>query len=301
MSTSLYKLQAANTRRTFFLFTVFSLVVIGLGYVFAELYGNVAILYGFVATSVIMQIVAYWRSDKVVIRMNGAKRVSREEYPDLWNTVENLAITDGLPMPAVYVIHDRVPNALATGRSPKHAAVAVTTGLLSIMNKVELEGVIAHELSHIKNRDTLVQTVAVVLAGFLSIAAHYALRFSFITGGNRNREQGGVFIIFGLLLMILAPLAASLLQLAISRKREYLADASGALLTRYPEGLASALEKLKAHSGEMRLANDATAHLFIANPFGAKARQGFHALFMTHPPLDERISILRQSETVAEK
>lgn len=226
--------------------------------------------------------------------MTGAKEASRETNRELWNIVENLSITAGLPMPKLYIINDSVPNAFATGRDKKHAVVAVTTGLIQVLDKNEMEGVIAHELSHIGNRDMLVSTIVVVLVGFITLLADMFLRAQMF-GGNRERSGDGkvqgVLMIVGLVLMILSPIIATLIQLSISRKREYLADASGALLTRYPEGLASALEKISAHSGKMKKANHATAHLFISNPFGDKIR----GLFSTHPPVEKRVAALRQS------
>jgi heat shock protein HtpX len=200
-----------------------------------------------------------------------------------------------MPMPKLYVIQDAAPNAFATGRDEKHAVVAATTGLLERLNKTELEGVIAHELSHIKNRDMLVMTVAVVLAGFVAIIADIFLRMSMFGGDRDNNKGGALFVVFAIIGFILAPIAAQLIQLAISRRREYLADASGALLTRYPEGLASALGKIASYAAPMRKANHATAHLFIANPFGASAKKAVNGLFSTHPPVEERIKRLTGS------
>ncbi len=230
--------------------------------------------------------------------MTGAKPITRETYPDLWNIVENLSITAGLPMPKVYVVNDPAPNAFATGRNPENSAVAATTGILEILDRTELEGVMAHELSHIGNRDMLVSTVAVVLAGFIAILSDIFMRSLMFGGGNRDNGRAGVvFLVIGIVGIILAPIAAQLIQMAISRKREYLADASGALLTRYPEGLASALEKIHAYSRPMVKANTATAHLFIADPFGHSKKsltQKLSAMFQTHPPADERIRRLRE-------
>jgi heat shock protein HtpX len=229
--------------------------------------------------------------------MAGAHPASREQYFDFYTTVENLAITAGLPMPKIYVIDDPSPNAFATGRDKNHAVVAVTTGLLTIMNKTELEGVIAHEMSHIGNKDMLVSTVAVVLVGFIAIISDMMVRMSFF-GGRRNndREGNGLFMIIGIVLAILAPIAATLIQLAISRKREYLADASGALLTRYPEGLASALEKINKYGTPMIKQSTAIAHLYIANPTGSgQFAKKVGNLFSTHPPIEERIKRLRES------
>ncbi|MEK7552565.1 MAG: M48 family metallopeptidase, partial [Patescibacteria group bacterium] len=215
-----------------------------------------------------------------------------QEFPDFYNTVENLSITAGLPMPKIYVINDPAPNAFATGRNPEHAAVAATTGLLQILNQSELEGVMAHELSHVGNRDMLVSTVAVVLVGFISILSDIFLRSRLIghRGGDRNDRAGSILLVVSLVLAILAPLGAMLIQLAISRRREFLADASGALLTRYPEGLANALSKISADPRPLQRASTATAHLYIANPFGG--RGGLSKLFMTHPPVVARVAAL---------
>lgn len=274
--------------------TVFLVVVIGIGFVFAQAYQNSSILYIAVIFSLFMNVLSYWFSDKIILKMYKAQEVTNDSHPDLYNIVENLSITAGLPMPKVYVIPDPAPNAFATGRNKDHAAVAVTSGMLQLLNRTELEGVIAHELAHIGNKDILLQTVVVVLVGFVSILADMFLR-SAMWGGMSNRDDnnkggGGIFVIIGLVLAIVAPIAVTLIQLAISRKREYLADATGALLTRYPEGLASALEKLSTYGGKLQRANKATAHLFISNPLGGKK---VATLFATHPPLEDRIRILR--------
>lgn len=294
---TLYTQQSKNVEKTWLLMSVFLIIVIGIGFVFARIYDNAVILYFFVAFSVIMNIVGYWYSDSIALSIAGAKPATREEYFDLYTTVENLSITAGLPMPKLYIINDPSPNAFATGRDKNHAVVAATTGLLAIMNKTELEGVIAHELSHIGNRDMLVSTVAVVLVGFIAIASDALLRMSFFGGSHRDDErEGSGLLIISILLAILAPILASLIQLAISRKREYLADASGALLTRYPEGLASALEKIAAYGRPMQRQSTAIAHLYIANPFGSgKFGKKIGTLFSTHPPVEDRIRILRGS------
>jgi heat shock protein HtpX len=292
---TLYTHKDSNVAKTWLLMTVFFAVVIGLGWFFSYYYGNPNILIGFAAFSIIMNIGAYWFSDSVVISLSGAKATTKAEFPDLYNIVENLSITAGLPAPKIYVITDPSPNAFATGRDAKHAALAVTTGLLSIMNRVELEGVIAHELSHVGNRDMLVSTVAVVLAGFVSIIADVFLRSQlFGFRGRDDREGGGnILMIVGIVFAILAPIASTLIQLAISRKREYLADASGALLTRYPEGLASALKKIGEYGTPMRRQSTAIAHLYIANPQGSgKFAKAVGTLFSTHPPIASRISAL---------
>ncbi len=275
---------------------IFLVLVIALGWVISYVFGEPLILWVAVAFSIVMNVFSYWYSDKLVVKLTGAVPAPDEQYPDLHNVVENLVITAGLPKPKIYIINDSAPNALATGRDPNHAAVAVTTGLLAILNRTELEGVIAHELSHIGNRDILISTVAVVLAGFVSILADIFLRSRWYGGGHGDRRNnaGAVLVIAGLVLAILAPIFATLIQFAISRRREFLADASGALLTRYPEGLASALEKIAAVGQPMRRASQATAHLFIANPFAGRGFSLTH-LFMTHPPVEARVRALRQS------
>lgn len=289
---TLYTQQSKNVERTWILMTTFFVLIIAIGYVFSYVYNAPGILYGAVVFSIVMNIVSYWNSDKIALSLSKAIPADSKEYLELHRIVENLAITAGLPKPRVYIINDPAPNAFATGRNKEHAAVAVTTGLLAILEKNELEGVLAHELSHIGNKDILVSTVAVVLAGFISILSHIFLRGQMFGGRRDDREGGGVLMIIGVILAIFAPIVATLVQLAISRKREYLADASGALLTRYPDGLANALQKIGAYAQPMKTANNATAHLFIANPFG-KIGKGVSKLLATHPPIEDRISILR--------
>lgn len=293
---TLYTHQSENIGKTWVLMGSFLTLVIAIGYAASWYLGSSAILYGAVFFALIMNVGSYWFSDSLVLSMTHAHPVTRAEYPDLWNVVENLSITAGLPMPKVYVVDDYAPNAFATGRDPEHAVVAATTGLLQILDRTELEGVIAHELSHIGNRDMLVMTVAVVLAGFVAILADFLSRAMMFGGGDDDRQKNPLFLILGIAGIILLPIAAQLMQLAISRKREFLADASGALLTRYPEGLASALEKISGYSGQMQHVNHATAHLFIADPFGGEKRsigEKISGLFRTHPPVEDRISVLR--------
>ena len=295
---TLYTQQSKNVQKTWFLMTGFLVVVIFLGWFASIYFGNPVIIWFFVGFSILMNFFSYWYSDKVVLKMSGAHLVSRESHRELWNVLENLCITSGMLMPKLYIISDPAPNAFATGRDEKHAAVAVTTGLLGVLDRTELEGVLAHELSHIKNRDILVMTIVVVLVGFVTLLSDFLLRWSFFGGRRRDDSGGGqmqlIMVLVGLVLAILAPIIAMLIQLAISRKREFLADASAALLTRYPEGLANALRKISGYSGELKRANRATAHLYIANPFrGKKHTAGFVAkLFMTHPPVEERIGAL---------
>ena len=291
---TIYTNQSSNIRKTWILMSVFFVVVIALGWFASYYFQNPSVLYFFVAFSILMNIASYWYSDKMVIKMTGAKPAKREENFDFYTTVENLSITAGLPMPKIYIINDPAPNAFATGRDKKHAVVAVTTGLLQTLDKTELEGVIAHELSHIGNRDMLLSTTVVILVGFVSILSNIFLRSHFLGGGRgRDNRLGAILMVAGIVMAILAPIIATFIRLSISRKREFLADASGALLTRYPEGLAKALEKIGKYSQPMARASDATAHLFISNPFGAKSMRGLHRLFLTHPPVEERIKILR--------
>ena len=297
---TLYTQRSSNVRKTWLLFTVFLIVVIGIGWAFSRIYANPSILYFAVVFSVLMNVIAYWYSDKIVLKMCRAVPVEHKNAPELYNIVENLSITAGLPMPKIYLIREKQPNAFATGRNPKHAVVAVTEGLLEKLDRSELEGVLAHELSHVGNRDMLLSTVIVVLVGFISIISDMFLRSAFWGGlGRRDDREGGqagaILMIVGIALSILAPIAAMLIQLAISRKREFLADASGALLTRYPEGLASALEKISSDSTPMRIANNTTAHLWLDDPFkGQKKTSWLRKLFMTHPPVEERIKCLRE-------
>ncbi|MBM3272233.1 zinc metalloprotease HtpX [Candidatus Kaiserbacteria bacterium] len=292
-TTSLYTLRSRNVLRTWVLMGSFLIGVIAIGFLASQYFGDSSILYVAVGFSLITNVFAYWFSDKVALASAGATPADEAEYRELHRIIENLAITAGLPKPRVYIIHDPAPNAFATGRDPKHAAVAVTTGLLGMMDRSELEGVLAHELSHVGNRDILVMTVAVVLVGFISVIADMFMRMSMFGGGD-NRDRGPIVIIAAVFAMILAPIAAQLIQLAISRRREFLADASGALLTRYPEGLASALVKIGSYAAPMERASSATAHLFISNPFGAHRAGKFEAgLFATHPPLENRIAALR--------
>jgi len=280
---------------------VFLGVVIGIGWTFSQVYNSPQILYIAVIFSIFMNVLSYWFSDKIVLKLHHAEPVDLKKQPELYRVLENLSITAGLPMPKFYLIRDPSPNAFATGRDPKHAVVAVTSGLLERLDRTELEGVLAHELSHIGNRDMLVSTVAVVLVGFVSIVSDMFMRSMWFGGfGNRDRDHGRVgffLIVVGFLFSILAPLIASLIHLAISRRREFLADTSGALLTRYPDGLASALRKIASYSRPLASATNATAHLFFENPFGAD-RGGTQKtpfllkLFSTHPPIEERIKAL---------
>ena len=293
---TLYTHQGENVRKTWFLMGTFLVLVIAVGYGVSWYMGSSAFLYGAIIFALLMNIGSYWFSDKLVLRMTGAREATHQEFPDLWNVVENLSITAGLPMPRVYVVDDPAPNAFATGRDPEHAVVAATTGLLAMLERTELEGVMAHELSHIGNRDMLVMTVAVVLAGFLAMLADFLARAVMFGAGGDDRQKNPIAVVFMIVSIVLVPIAAQLIQLAISRKREFLADASGALLTRYPEGLASALEKISGYPYPMQRRSNATAHLFIADPNGAGEKsigQKITGLFQTHPHAEDRIRILR--------
>lgn len=245
-----------------------------------------------------MSLGSYYYSDKMVLAMSGAQQIKEKDNKELFHIVENLAIGDGLPMPKIYVIQDSAPNAFATGRDPKHSVVCVTTGLIQKLNKVELEGVIAHELSHVKNFDIRLMAIVSILVGFIALLADFFTRSLWFGGARERDDDRGntqqLFLLIGIILAILSPIIATLIQLAVSRKRELLADASGALLTRYPEGLASALEKISKDKEPLEAANNATAHLYIVNPFkGKEIKSWFAGLFNTHPPVEERIKILR--------
>ncbi len=293
--TTVYNEKNKNIRLTWVYLTGFLVFVIGVGWLFAQAYGNSLILYGAIAFSIIMNIASYWWSDKIVLKMNKAQEIKPEQDPqarEIYRLVENLAITAGLPMPKVYLMYDSALNAFATGRDPEHAVVVLTTGIVERLEKRELEGVIAHELSHIGNRDILLGTVVVVLVGFISILADM-FRHSMFFGGGDNDNRNGASVMIGLALSLLAPFSAMLIQLAISRKREFLADSSGALLTRYPEGLASALEKISADPQSLKTASSATAHMFISNPFKGKK---FMKLLDTHPSAEIRIKTLRNMD-----
>lgn len=281
---------------------LFTLIIIGVSFLFTTALGYrgpsaLGFTGIFLILAGIMNLGSYFWSDKIVMVMSGAKKIQEKDNKVLFHTVENLCIGAGILVPKIYIVDDPAPNAFATGRDPKHAAIAVTTGLLEKLDKVELEGVIAHELSHVRNYDTRLMTVVVILVGLVALLADFFLRAQFFGGrGNEDRGKGGaIFLVLAIIAAILAPIAAQLIQLAVSRRREFLADASGALLTRYPEGLASALEKISADRNVLKSASTATAHLYIESPFkGKQAASWLTKLFMTHPPVGERIKALRE-------
>ncbi|MFH1583231.1 MAG: M48 family metallopeptidase [Candidatus Falkowbacteria bacterium] len=303
MST-LYTHIDSNKRKTWLLISCFFVAIILIGYVFSYALDDSAILYFAVIFSVIMSFISYWWSDKIVLAMSSAKKIDHDSNRELYHIVENLCITAGLALPKIYIIDDTAPNAFATGRDPEHAVIAVTAGLLQKLDKTELEGVIAHELSHIGNRDILLATLVTVMVGVVVLLADWFRRWTFWGGGRRrNNREGGqlglIMMIAAIILSILAPIFAYLMQFAISRKREFLADADGAMLTRYPDGLARALEKISADHEPLEVANRATAHLYIASPFKEDETHKigfFTKLFMTHPPIEERIAALRGME-----
>ncbi len=295
---TLYTHAESNVRKTWLLMVCFLIFIIALGWLFSYLLNDSIFLLIAVILAVSQSFLSYWYSDKIVLAMTRAKPVEKRDNPELYRIVENLCITAGLPLPKIYIIQEPQPNAFATGRDKNHAVVAVTRGLLEKLERAELEGVISHELSHIGNKDMLLQTAVVILVGVVAMLSNFFLRVSFWGGGRRrsSRDSSGAILAFlGILAAVLAPLAATLIQLAISRKREFLADAAGALLTRYPEGLARALEKISIDPNPLRTANNSCAHLFVASPFrGEQAASWFTKLFMTHPPVQERIKALRQ-------
>ncbi len=292
---NIYSAISSNKNKTWLIMFLFVVFITTLVYVFSKAMGFSLGLAGIaLVIAGITSIGSYYYSDKLVLATTGAKEIKKADYPKYYRTVENMCIAAGLSMPKVYIVNDPSPNAFATGRDPKHAVVCATTGLLEMMDDAELEGVIAHELSHVKNYDIRLMGVVVVLVGFIAIISDLFIRATFYS--NREDNKGSaIFLVLAIVFAIASPIAATLIQLAVSRKREYLADASGALLTRYPEGLASALEKLAHDKTPPRVASNATAHLYIENPFdNKKVKNFFTGLFNTHPPLEERIKILRQ-------
>ncbi|MFA5813599.1 MAG: M48 family metallopeptidase [Patescibacteria group bacterium] len=290
----MYSQIDSNKRKTIILIAIFLIFIIALGW-FLGVYLDYG--YGLFLFAVIFSIgtslVSYYTGDKIALMTTGAKQIKKEENPYVYRMVENLCITAGMPVPKVHLINSPALNAFATGRDPEHASIALTTGIIEALENEELEGVIAHELSHIKNYDIRLMTIVVVLVGLIALISDFFFRARFFGGGRRSESKGnagGIIMIIGIVLLILSPIIAELIKLAVSRKREFLADASGALLTRYPEGLARALKKISASPATLPHASAATAHLFISNPFKKKSISG---LFSTHPPMEERVRALR--------
>ncbi|MBI2028573.1 MAG: M48 family metallopeptidase [Candidatus Levybacteria bacterium] len=295
---TIYSQISSNKTKTWLIVVLFVAFITTIIFVYGKATGY-GLSYAGIALVIsgIISFGSYYYSDKMILGMSKAKQISKNDNPLLFRTVENLCIAEGLPMPRVYIIEDSAPNAFATGRDPKHAVVCVTTGILEKLSKTELEGVIAHELSHVRNYDIRLMSIVVILVGLVALLADFFMRSLWYGGrrdrGGRNSAQG-IFLIIGIILAILSPLIATLIRLAVSRKREFLADASGVLITRYPEGLASALEKIGKDKEPLEVANNATAHLYISNPFKDKiSGNWFASLFNTHPPIEERIKILR--------
>ena len=290
----MYSAVSANKRNTVIIMAVFVGLVGAVGWAISYVYGDGSIAYWTIAVAAVYALVQYFAAGKLATMMTGAKEIEKRDNPRLYRIVENLTITTGMPMPKVYIIEDPAPNAFATGRDPKHAIVAATTGILEVMNDRELEAVMAHEISHVRNYDIRVSMIAFGLVSAIGILSDIAFRMFFFGGDNRENNPNPVALVVGIVLIILAPIIATLIQLAISRQREYLADASGALTTRDPEGLASALEKLEQYGRPRQRQNSSTAHLFLNNPL----KQGaLNRLFSTHPPLEERIKRLRENAT----
>lgn len=293
-----YDRITSNKNKSIAFLGLFLVMVIALGWLFAQVYNSPIILYIAVIISVVQVLISYYSGDKVALAISGAKEIKKRENLRLWRIVENLSIASGLPMPRVYIISDPAPNAFATGRDPDHSSIAVTSGLLEKLNDKELQGVIAHEMSHVGNYDIRLMMIVVVLVGVIALLSNIFIRFRIFGIGGRDKNSGGgsgIIMIIALVAAILAPIAAMLIQLAISRKREFLADSSGVLITRYPEGLASALEKISRYNIPMKRADGSTAHLYISNPLGKKESY-FTKIFSTHPPVRERIAILREMD-----
>jgi heat shock protein HtpX len=285
----MYEQISSNKRRTFFLLFSFIALLWGLAYLISQATGRPGLLFVIGAFSLLYSFFSYFAGAKIALAVNGAKEITKKDDPRLWRTVENISITDGLPMPKVYIMNDPAPNAFATGRKPEASAVCATSGLLEIMTDTELEGVIAHEMGHIKNYDMRVNTIAFALVGIISMIADLFWHITWFGGDDRDTPPW--LQVLAIVAVILAPFAATLMQLAISRRREYLADATGALTTRYPDGLASALEKIGRYGSALKKPNTATAHMFFANPL---KKGGISNLFSTHPPVEARIKALQE-------
>lgn len=286
----MYSAIAANKRNTFLIILVFIVIIAGLGWVFSEVYGSTGIFWGTLLGAAVYALIQYFLAAKLALSMNGAKEIKKQDNPRLYRMVENLSITNGMPMPKVYLIDDPAPNAFATGRDPNHAHVAATTGILELMDDRELEAVMAHEMGHVQNYDIRVMMIVFGLVSAIGLIADVMVRMFWFSGSD-NRPSNPIFLIIGIVAALVSPIVAMLVQAAVSRQREYLADATGALTTRDPEALASALEKLGAVGTTLRRQNTSTAHLFFANPL---RRSSFLSMFSTHPPIAQRVQRLRE-------
>lgn len=285
----MYSAIAANKRNTVVIILLFVIIIAGLGYLFSAVYGSVGIFWGAMIGGAIYALIQYFAAARLALAMNGARQIEKQDNPRLYRTVENLAISTGMDMPKVYIIDDPAPNAFATGRDPQHAYVAATTGLIEIMNDSELEAVMAHEMGHVQNYDIRVMMIVFGLVSAIGLIADVFVRMMWFNSNN-ERPNNPVFIVIGIIAALITPVIAMMIQLAVSRQREYLADATGAMTTRYPEGLASALEKISQYGAPLQRQNTSTAHLFFANPLkGASLMK----LFSTHPPVEDRIARLR--------
>ena len=293
----MYSQIAANKRRTILMIAVFMLFIVGLSLLFGTVYGS-SLTYIILTVGIVYAVFGYFAGSRTALAVNGATEITKKDNPRLWRIIENLSIADGLPMPRVYIINDPAPNAFATGRDPNHSAVCATSGLLEIMDDNELQGVFAHELGHVKNYDIRVSMVVFALVAVIAVMADVILRFTWFGVGNSRRnnegQNGQLIFLVGIIAAIVAPIIAMLIQLAVSRRREYLADATGALTTRYPQGLESALSKIEARGSVLKKQNTATAHFFFASPL---KNHSLLNLFSTHPPIDERIKRLKEMET----
>ena len=303
--TTLYSQQSKNIQKTWFYMFIFLILFSGIGFIFSYLYKDIGIFYGVLVFTIIFNFISYFFSSNIALSMSGAKEIkNKNDFPELWNILENLCITTKTKMPKLYIIEDESPNAFATGRNENNSAIALTSGIVNLLNKSELEGVMAHELAHIKNKDILLSTVIVCFVACINLLAQILIRINFFKSSDDRENNSGAILglIFSIAVAIIAPIAALIIQLSISRKREFLADATGALYTRYPEGLASALEKISNFHRPMKIQNDAISHLFFINPKALSGDKKIDSkdekvswiakLFMTHPPTSERIKAL---------
>lgn len=287
----MYSQIAANKRKTFYIISLFLLIIAGMGFVYAKFFGSMTSFYVILVIALVYSVISYFASSRLALTINGARQISKRDAPEYYSVVENLCIATGMPMPKVYIIDDPAPNAMATGRNPNSASVAATTGLLEIMTKTELEGVMAHEMGHVKNYDIRVMMVVFACVSVIGLLADSLMRLMWFGGRGDRRNDSPIFLIVAIVLAIASPIVASMVQLAVSRRREFLADATGAQTTRYPDGLASALLKIEKYGSGLKRQNSSTAHLFFANPL---KKSNFAKFFSTHPPVEERVKALEK-------